>query len=151
MADKDPKGVLPLYEPEGFLLQVDAGGKGFYDKANQAADDGGIPRASLDSRSSLPRSSLPSRSSLDSRSSWGKPGMSGTDRPLPTKLLARGAPKAERPLTPDELMALANQMETQMNSQHEASLAQGPQVAPRENFGDYADLGDTDYVSYWKR
>lgn len=91
----DPKGVLPLYEPEGFLLQVDAGGKGFYDRQANQGSDGGIPKASL---------SGPSTVSMAT-------GLGGTVPPGPGKLAKRG--QAQRALTPEELMAAADRMSAQ--------------------------------------
>lgn len=111
----DPQQPFLLYEPEGTLLQIDAGtGKAFYDKANQAPADG-IPQASLSGSSSVASKSVAPRA-----------GMGGSRKPDNVQLAQRGA--GQRALSPQELMALADAMEAKMTQSNEASLAQGPAV-----------------------
>lgn len=121
----DPQGAIPLYEPEGFLLQVSPEGKGYYDAADHAAKDaGGVPSASLSGRSKV-----------------GMGGSQPAERAVSKTLTATGKPaRAERALSPEELMALANQMSAQAEQYHANSLAQGPAVkrlaggSPGSNF-----------------
>lgn len=95
MAENEFRGVLPLYEPEGYQLHVDDTGRGSYQTVGAAQE----------SRGSIPSASLSGRSNVSPASQRAFSGMGGT--------MANG-PAAQRSLSPKELMALADQMQSQL-------------------------------------
>jgi hypothetical protein len=105
--------VIPLYEPEGQQLHMAPNGKAFL--ASEQPKQAG---ASLAGPAPHPghRGGMPVHPDM-------RPGMGG---------VAPAAKKAapQHKMSPDELMALANQMEQQMKAQHAAQLAAGPAVKP---------------------
>ncbi len=94
------RDVLPLYEPPGKQLHQGFDGRAFY--ADEPSQDDG--RARLESRTSTspPRAESPKAKS---------PAL---------------APKAKRKLTPEELLAAADQISALMSSQHKSRMDAGP-------------------------
>jgi hypothetical protein len=125
MADNDPKGVLPLYEPEGFQLQVGADGRGRY-----AAEDARQRPQHITASLSGPTPQYGRQRPSEAGSGQGplapitarqERGMGGSRR----KSLA------ERALTPEELLAMAKQMEDDTLAETQAYVDRGPAVQER--------------------
>ncbi len=98
----DYKGVLPLYAPEGYQLHQDDDGRGYYQAEQEPSGlPGGATTGALPGKP--PAQKPPSYVQATS-------GMGGSQRPAPGEV-------AHRALNPEELMALAQQMQDDISNQ----------------------------------
>jgi len=104
VGERGAEAVLPLYEPPGKQLHQSASGHAYL--ANEPTEEDNRP--SLTSRMKAPT----------------VPASAASAAPQPPKAKA----KAERKMTPEEMLAEADRIMSQQREQHDARMAQGPAV-----------------------